>query len=377
MSTGGDNVGVHDNSRGWIWYWNGSATTFDFGYTQFAGSARAPIFYDSDNTGYYLDPASTSEINKVYYNSNMVSRNYGIGQVGLYSSYRYQAVFAMGEAYILPADGTSTGSLYGIAWSHPNAGGVAANLNTHGALLMENGTFLCALSSSIRAAADMRAPIFYDQNNTGYYVDPNSTSNLFRLTLNPGTIGVATGLYVNGGDITAARSSTTGVIYFGTSGSAYLYHDGSSYIFGSIGGYTITDASFRAPIFYDSNNTAYYADFAATGDSIRAAGNIVAYYSDERLKKHLGKIENALDKVDQLEGFYYEANELAQRLGYKVKREVGVSAQAVQRVLPEIVTDAPIDARYLTIDYERLVPLLIEAIKELTVEVKTLKSKVH
>jgi tetrahydromethanopterin S-methyltransferase subunit G len=132
-----------------------------------------------------------------------------------------------------------------------------------------------------------------------------------------------------------------------------------------------------APIFYDWNNSGFYADFAATGDSIRAAGNIVAYYSDERLKKHLGKIENALDKVDQLEGFYYEANELAQRLGYKVKREVGVSAQAVQRVLPEIVTDAPIDARYLTIDYERLVPLLIEAIKELTVEVKTLKSKVH
>ena len=42
-----------------------------------------------------------------------------------------------------------------------------------------------------------------------------------------------------------------------------------------------------------------------------------------RLKTHLGKIENALQKVNQLEGFYYEANEIAQKLGYKPKREVG------------------------------------------------------
>jgi hypothetical protein len=120
----------------------------------------------------------------------------------------------------------------------------------------------------------------------------------------------------------------------------------------------------RAPIFYDNNNTGYYADFNSTGDSIRCAGNITAYYSDERLKTHLGKIENAVDKVKTLEGFYYEANSIAQSFGYKVKREVGVGAQAVQKVLPEIVSEAPASAKYLTIDYSKLAPLLIEAIKE-------------
>lgn len=109
--------------------------------------------------------------------------------------------------------------------------------------------------------------------------------------------------------------------------------------------------------------------------AIYATGNITAYYSDDRLKTRLGKIENALDKVDQLNGFYYEANETAQELGYTVKREVGVSAQDVQAVLPEIVVPAPIDDKYLTIHYERLVPLLIEAIKELRAEVKALKEK--
>ena len=108
--------------------------------------------------------------------------NYGHSIVGLYDSTRYQGVWAMGDAYKLPVDGATTGSLYGLAWSHPNAGGVAGNLNTHGLLVMENGTFLAAISGSIRSRDDMRAPIFYDSQDTGYYLDPNGTSNLIQLT---------------------------------------------------------------------------------------------------------------------------------------------------------------------------------------------------
>lgn len=114
---------------------------------------------------------------------------------------------------------------------------------------------------------------------------------------------------------------------------------------------------------------------SGTTGEIRATNNVTAYYSDDRLKTRLGKIENALDKVGKLNGFYYEANETAQALGYKAKREVGVSAQEVQAVLPEIVAPAPIDEKYMTIYYERLVPLLIEAIKELKSEVDALKVK--
>ena len=115
---------------------------------------------------------------------------------------------------------------------------------------------------------------------------------------------------------------------------------------------------------------------AASGVSgeIRATNNITAYYSDDRLKNKLGYIENALDKVMTLSGFYYEANETAQALGYEVKREVGVSAQEVQRIMPEIVAPAPIDEKYLTVRYERLVPLLIEAIIELKKELDEVKS---
>ena len=107
--------------------------------------------------------------------------------------------------------------------------------------------------------------------------------------------------------------------------------------------------------------------------AIYATGNITAFFSDDRLKTRLGNIENALDKVKTLTGFYYEANQTAQELGYEPMRDVGVSAQQVQAVLPEIVVPAPISEKYLTVRYEKLVPLLIEAIKELDNKIQALK----
>ena len=109
-----------------------------------------------------------------------------------------------------------------------------------------------------------------------------------------------------------------------------------------------------------------------TAGEIRATNNITAYYSDDRLKTKLGGIQDALAKVKTLSGFYYEPNQTAQALGYAVIREVGVSAQQVQAVLPEIVVPAPIDEKYWTVRYEKLIPLLIEAIKELDAKIESL-----
>lgn len=116
---------------------------------------------------------------------------------------------------------------------------------------------------------------------------------------------------------------------------------------------------------------------AGGGGEIRATSNITAYYSDDRLKTRLGLIENALDKLCSLSGFYYEANEVAQSLGYTPVREVGLSAQETQRVLPEVVVPAPIDDKYLTIRYEKVIPLIVEAIKELRAELVNLKQAQH
>ena len=114
---------------------------------------------------------------------------------------------------------------------------------------------------------------------------------------------------------------------------------------------------------------------------VRATNQVIAYYSDERLKDFEGNIESALDKVMQLNGYYYTGNERAKELGFEGDhRQVGVSAQEVMSVMPEVVQDAPINSKseeenldYKTVQYERLVPLLIEAIKELKQEINSLK----
>jgi hypothetical protein len=116
---------------------------------------------------------------------------------------------------------------------------------------------------------------------------------------------------------------------------------------------------------------------SGTAGEIRATNNVTAYYSDDRLKTKLGNIEGALDLVGRLNGFYYEANQTAVDLGYEIKREVGVSAQEVEAIMPEIVAPAPIDDRYLTVRYERLAPLLIEAIKELKDKVESLEAQLR
>ena len=115
---------------------------------------------------------------------------------------------------------------------------------------------------------------------------------------------------------------------------------------------------------------------SGTAGQIRATDTITAGYSDDQLKTRLGNIDSALNKLMTLNGFYYEPNQTALDLGYISSKQVGVSAQEVQKVLPEVVVPAPIDNKYLTVQYEKMIPLLIEAIKELKSEVEVLKGQI-
>lgn len=116
---------------------------------------------------------------------------------------------------------------------------------------------------------------------------------------------------------------------------------------------------------------------SGTTGEIRATNNITAYYSDDRLKTKLGNIPDALDKVLSLNGFYFEPNEIAQAFGYEKKKQVGVSAQQVNSILPEIIAPAPIDEKYMTVYYDKLIPLLIEAIKEQQAHINNLQEQIN
>lgn len=123
---------------------------------------------------------------------------------------------------------------------------------------------------------------------------------------------------------------------------------------------------------------------------LRAANAITSYYSDGRLKENIKQIENALDKVCLLVGVTYNANELAKLFGFTDQsKQVGLIADNVEQVQPEAIKPAPFDLvkdengndvsksgqNYKTVQYERLIPLLVEAIKELRVIVEEIKNK--
>ncbi len=108
--------------------------------------------------------------------------------------------------------------------------------------------------------------------------------------------------------------------------------------------------------------------------ALSVTGDITAFASDERLKTNIKPIRNALDKVFALSGFTYNFNDIGEKLGFsKETTHVGVSAQQVELVLPEAVAACPADNNYLTVKYEKIIPLLIEAIKELKEEVDQLR----
>ena len=183
----------------------------------------------------------------------------------------------------------------------------------------------------------------------------------------------ATGVSVTG---TLAATAVTGTL----SGNISQFTNNSGYLTQVTSGGATTVSAGNGIGLNTGNGTITMS--GSYSGSFSATGNITAYSSDERLKNFHGKIDNALDKVDQLNGYYYEWNDVAKDIdedAFKEGIEVGVSAQEIEKVLPEIVTKAPIvdihslDTNYKTVYYDKIVPLLIEAIKELKAEIEELK----
>jgi hypothetical protein len=119
--------------------------------------------------------------------------------------------------------------------------------------------------------------------------------------------------------------------------------------------------------------------WGATGE-IRATADITAYFSsDEKLKENVQPIENALDLIQQINGVRFDWTEDYIKShggedGYFVrKQDIGVIAQEIEKVLPEIVAQRQDGNK--AVKYEKIVAVLIQAVKELSVKVKELESK--
>jgi hypothetical protein len=136
-----------------------------------------------------------------------------------------------------------------------------------------------------------------------------------------------------------------------------------------------------------SIGTSSNIDTLTIDGGIIASRGIVSSFSDNRLKNHTSNIANPIDLINKLNGFHYTPNDMALQYGFPSVPDVGLSAQEVQSVLPEIVRIAPFDMmldsynniisksgdNYLTICYEKLAPLFVESIKALKKELDEVK----
>ena len=113
---------------------------------------------------------------------------------------------------------------------------------------------------------------------------------------------------------------------------------------------------------------------STTNGRLDAGNDVVAYSSsDKRFKENLIRIPGSLDKVMKLSGYEFDWIPDEENHGYE-GHDVGVIAQEVEKVLPEVVTTR--DSGYKAVKYEKMIPLLIESIKEQQEQIEELKQKV-
>lgn len=262
--------------------------------------------------------------------------------------------------------------------------------STRGGYLQYVGSdyFLFGDVSYTQSAGSFRAPLFYDSDNTSYYTNPASTSYMAYI----GRRSHQTGHLVGGYNNIGSNANYSNPIY--TIGSSY--NPGGTALSNMYGiGYTKNSASF---ISLSGEGTGWGLYVAADGDariwmnastgSYVGTGNVTAYASDRRLKTNIKPIENALDKLNKINGVTYDwVDDITTEYGFhpQCMHEHGVVAQEIAEVLPDAVVTAPFNGSYTekcgtdhdfkTVHKEKIIPLLIEAIKELQQEVKELKGE--
>ena len=135
---------------------------------------------------------------------------------------------------------------------------------------------------------------------------------------------------------------------------------------GNDGGATITALDLDME---NAGNAQFLSNIS--GSQIEASGDVIAFgSSDERLKDNIEPIEDPLEKMDKIGGYTFVWND--KQSTYEGK-DVGVIAQEIEEVLPEVVMTR--GSGYKAVKYEKIVPLLIESIKELKQEVDEIKQK--
>jgi len=399
----------------------------------------APIFYDNNDSAYYLNPNGTSNINAV--NVNWINTQNGYWYFNdtnrdITDAIYYPNAWARGVRFsFATADNTATGGTYsGVLHFHPwdgtsvstgdasyqlVFGSTAVNGSGYPQLVIRNGIdttwnswYYIPMYGLNQYAGALYATIYYDADNTAYYLNPSGSSRL-GITITTTTYFGSTTSHGYAEEYGTYSSSLRRIAFMSFDWNAnynsYNYHgiastDLNGTFTDNMSINSFNDINLR--IDSNNNNGASYVRFHNNSDVANQfayigydgtnylsyftgtgyfTGDVIAYYSDARLKENVRPIDSVIEKISKIGGYYYTPNALALQLNAASdnNQKLGVLAQEIEKVFPEAVEKAPFDRDengnsksgedYLTVKYERLVPVLIEAIKEQQKQIEELK----
>ena len=226
-----------------------------------------------------------------------------------------------------------------------------------------DGDFFCVVDSSNNQKKLTKGNI----NNSGFNNDAGYTTNTGDIT------SVVAGNGLTGGATSGAATLNIGAGTGIDVAADAISVDVSDFMSNGSNNRIVTATG--ADAMNAEANASFDGSTLAVTGAITATGDITAFSSsDKTLKENISNIENAVDKVSKINGVYYnwtfEAQEKHKHFGKE--KEIGVIAQEVEEVLPEIVQTR--DDGTKAVKYERLCALLIESVKELKKEIEELKS---
>lgn len=314
------------------------------------------------------------------------------------------------QSYVTAVTSVAGGN--GLTGTVTTTGSLAVNAN-NGIVSNSSGVFADAQTGLVANTTGLHVNASYiatiSANNTSFFNGQAAAFYTNAANLSTGTLptGRLTGTYsisISGNaatatDATNATNAGNATNLNGQAASFYTniparlgytpVNNTNGYMYGTpvvegtspTMGFNDTNWGYRSLHFNDGligflNSTGGWAHYVDNGGNFVAIGNVTAYASDKRLKTNIRPVsQTPLSDLLTLSGVRFEWREDTHQ---SMKgTDVGLIAQEVEAVLPEAVTDAPFDNTYKTIRMnQQITALMIEAIKELTAEVKTLRAKV-
>jgi hypothetical protein len=123
----------------------------------------------------------------------------------------------------------------------------------------------------------------------------------------------------------------------------------------------------------ENNNDQWTARNRYNNNDWEFRGDVEAFVSsDKRLKTNIKSIDKPIDKISKIGGYTFEWNDKSNK--ETGKKDIGVIAQEIEKVLPELVTTR--DSGYKAVKYDKIVALLIEGMKEQDLRIKELENKI-